>query len=178
MARFFYSDPYALRGALEQILNPPVGSRQEHDTPIPVDVYQDGNEIVIEGAVPGARLEDLELTCEDGLLTVRGQVVRPQHDYAVQEIPRGSFSRTLALPTDCQVKDASASFQDGILRIVLPKSKATVAHTIRIETPNPSRETARIVMEKNDGDIVDAVKGEDYREIDTKSARRRGRASK
>ncbi len=159
------------------MLNPPGASRQELDTPIPVDVYQDGNEIVIEGAVPGARLEDLELTCEEGLLTVRGHVLRPRHDYAVQDIPRGSFSRTLALPTECQVQEA-ASFQDGILKVVLPKSKATVTHTIRIETPTPNRESARIVMEKNDGDIVDAVKGEDYQEVDTKTPRRRGRSVK
>lgn len=104
--------------------------------------------------------------------------MRPRRDYAVQEIPRGSFSRTLALPTECQVHDARASFQDGILKIVLPKSKATVAHTIRIETPTQAPESSRIVMEKNDGDIVDAVKGEDYREVDSKSPRRRGRSSK
>ena len=57
--RFVYNDPYALRGAVEQLAGQqPVGTRRERDLPIPVDVYQQGNEIVIEGALPGAELTD------------------------------------------------------------------------------------------------------------------------
>ena len=140
--RFVYNDPYALRNAVEQLAGQqPMGTRRERDLPIPVDVYQLDNEIVIEGALPGARLEDLELTCEEGLLTVRGQVSAVDRDYAVQEIPRGTFSRTLAIPGKCDL--------------------------------GKGKESSRIVM---DGlDVVDAVKGQGYREIESKSPRRKGR---
>ncbi len=45
--RFVYTDPYALRGAVQQLAGQqPVATRRERDLPIPVDVYQQGNEIV------------------------------------------------------------------------------------------------------------------------------------
>ena len=130
--RFVYNDPYALRGAVEQLAGQqPIATRRERDLPIPVDVYQQGNEIVIEGALPGAELKDLELTCEAGLLTLRGSVAPVDRDFAIQEIPRGSFSRTLAL-------------------------------------------TSRIAMDKPE--VLEAVKGQGYREVGVKSNRRKGRS--
>src|SRR5438067_575877 len=120
--RFLYNDPYALRSAVEQLASQGGGGQapQERDQPIPVDVYRQGNDILIEGALPGARLEDLELNCEDGLLTIRGTIAAADRDFAVQEIPRGAFSRTLALPGECDVDQASASFDNGIVRIIIP----------------------------------------------------------
>src|ERR1700737_1087606 len=95
--RFVYNDPYALRGAVHEMAGSEPVATRERDLPIPVDVYQLDNEIVIEGAIPGARLEDLELSCEDELLTLQGEVAAVVRDFAIQEIPRGRFSRTLAL---------------------------------------------------------------------------------
>lgn len=171
--RFIYNDPYTLRNAVEQLAGQqPIATRRERDLPIPVDVYQEANEIVIEGALPGARLEDLELSCEDGLLTVRGEVSPADRDYAVQEIPRGTFSRTLALPNECDIQGARAFFENGILRIVLPRRRQRVAHTIKVEV-GKADDRSRIVMKKPD--VVDAVKGQGYREVDSKLTRRRAR---
>jgi len=171
--RFVYNNPYALRNAVDQLAGQqPIGTRRERDLPIPVDVYRLDNEIVIEGALPGARLEDLELTCEEGLLTVRGQVSPVDRDFAVQEIPRGTFSRTLALPGECDINAATASFDNGIVRIVLPRHRQRVAHTIKVEV-GKGKESSRIVMETPA--IVDAVKGQGYREVESKSNRRKGR---
>src|SRR3989442_12990425 len=117
-----------------------MAARRERDLPIPVDVYQQGNEIVIEGALPGAELKDLELTCEAGLLTLRGSIAPVDRDFAVQEIGRGTFSRTLAL-------------------------------TIKVES-GKSDTTSRIEMDKPE--VLDAVKGQRYREVGVKSNRRKG----
>jgi len=82
--RFLYNDPYALRIAVEQLANQASQAPPQRDQPIPVDVYRQGNDIVIEGALPGARLDDLELSCEEGLLTVRGTIAQSDRDFAVQ----------------------------------------------------------------------------------------------
>ncbi|MDQ6712457.1 MAG: Hsp20/alpha crystallin family protein [Candidatus Dormibacteraeota bacterium] len=172
--RFVYNDPYALRGAVEQLAGQhPTGTRRERDIPIPVDIYQEGNEIVIEGALAGAELKDLELTCEAGLLTVWGSVAPVDRDFAVQEIPRGTFSRTLALPAECELDNAKASFENGIIRIVLPRPRERVAHTIKVES-GKSDASSRIVMEKPE--VLDAVKGQGYREVGVKSNRRKARS--
>src|SRR5438045_4226963 len=126
--RFLYNDPYALRTAMEQLANQTSATGDEREQPIPVDVYQEGGNIVIEGALPGARLDDLELSCEEGLLTVRGTIAQSDRDFAVQEIPRGAFSRTLALPGECDIAQAKASFDSGIVRIVIPRQRHRAAH--------------------------------------------------
>lgn len=171
--RFLYNDPYALRVAVEQLANQANQAPPERDQPIPVDVYRERNEIVIEGALPGARLEDLELSCEDGLLTVRGMIAPTDRDFAVQEIPRGAFSRTLALPRECEVNEAKASFDNGIIRIVIPRQRQRTAHTIKVEVAD-TPESSRIVMEKPG--VIDAVKGEDYRDVQNKAEKRKGRS--
>ena len=172
--RFVYNDPYALRGGLERLAGEqPMATRRDRDLPIPVDVYQQDNEIVIEGALPGAEIKDLELSCEAGLLTLRGSVPPVDRDFAVQEIPRGTFSRTLALPSECDIEGATASFENGILRVVLPRPRQRVAHTIKVES-GKSEASARIMMEKPQ--VLDAVKGKGYREVGVRSNRRKGRS--
>jgi len=173
--RFVYNDPRSLRNAMEHFAGQHAGSQHLAEIPIPVDVYQEGNEIVIEGAIPGAETTSLELTCEDGLLTVRGQVEPVTRDFAVQEIPRGAFSRTLALPGECDIQHARATFDSGIVRIVVPRHKPRVAHTIKVEVAANHADASRIVMEKP-GEVVDSVKGEGYREIDGKQGRRQRRS--
>lgn len=172
--RFVYNDLYALRTAAEQLAGQqPIATRRERDLPIPVDVYQEGNKIVVEGALPGARLEDIELSCEEGLLTVRGRVSSVDRDFAVQEIMRGSFSRTLALPAECDPEQARATYENGIVRIVLPRQRQRVAHTIKVDV-GKADDSSRTLMEEPV--VVDAVKGEGYREVETKANRRRGRS--
>ena len=172
--RFVYNDPRSLRSAVEQFVGQHAESQHLAEMPIPVDVYQQGNEIVIEGAVPGAAPSSLELTCEDGLLTVRGEVEAVARDFAVQEIPRGTFSRTLALPGECDIQKARASFENGIVRIVVPRQKPRVAHTIKVEVASREADGSRIVMEEP-GDVVDSITGEGYREVEGKQARARRR---
>ena len=172
--RFVYNDPYALRGAVERLAGEqPIATRRERDLPIPVDVYQEGNDIVIEGALPGAELKDLELTCEAGLLTIRGSVPPVDRDFAVQEIARGTFSRTLALPAECEIEGAKASFENGIIRVVVPRPRQRVAHTIKVQGGKPDA-PAPIVLEKPE--VLDAVKGKGYREIGVKANQRKGRS--
>ncbi|TMD41147.1 MAG: Hsp20/alpha crystallin family protein [Chloroflexi bacterium] len=170
--RFLYNDPYALRIAVEQLANQASQAPPQRDQPIPVDVYRQGNDIVIEGALPGARLDDLELSCEEGLLTVRGTIAQSDRDFAVQEIPRGAFSRTLALPGECDIAQAKASFDSGIVRIVIPRQRQRAAHTIKVEVAE-SQDSSRIVMEKPD--VIDAVKGQGYTDVQNKNEKRKGR---
>jgi HSP20 family protein len=167
--RFFYNDPYALRFAVEHLAAP---ARQDQAQPIPVDVYREGTDIVIEGALAGARLEDLELTCDEGMLTVRGVVSSQDREFAVQEIPRGAFSRTLALPAECDVSQARASFSNGILRIVIPRQREQTSHSIKVEVSD-GKAGSKITMEKPE--VIDAVKGTSYTEVSAKDSKRKGR---
>jgi HSP20 family protein len=170
--RFVYSDPYTSRGAVKQMAGSEPVATRERDLPIPVDVYQLDKAIVIEGAIPGARLEDLELSCEGGLLTVQGQISSIDRDYAIQEIPRGRFSRTLVLPAECEVDGASASFENGIIRITIPRPRQRVTQTIKVQVGKGGEPSRR---PKDKPDVIEAVKRRGYREVALSSNRRKGR---
>lgn len=176
MPRFYFLDPLALTGALEQTLREPARRRADQvdqRDPIAVDVYRDGDSIVIEGALPGARLEDIEVNCQEGLLTIQASISEEEREYAVREIPKGPLSRSLALPAEANPEQATASFQDGILKIVVPRVPPKTGRTIRVESAGRPEDGSRIVMERrNDGDqIVDAVKGQDYKEVEGRRKR-------
>jgi len=96
-------------------------------------------------------------------------------NYAVRERPVGGLSRDLALPTECNVAEARASLQDGVLRVTLPMPKPKTSHSIKVEIASDASQPSRIVMESPR--IVDAVKGKDYREVDPGS-RPRGKRPK
>jgi HSP20 family protein len=170
--RFVYNDPYSLRGAVHETAGSQPVATRERDLPIPVDVYQLEKAIVIEGAIPGARLEDLDLSFEDGLLTLQGEVTPVDRDFAVQEIPRGRFSRTLALPVECEIDQATASFDNGVVRITIPRRRPRVAQTIKVQA---ARGGERSQAAKGKPEVIEAVKGRGYREVALKSNQRKGR---
>jgi HSP20 family molecular chaperone IbpA len=167
-----YNDPYTLRSTVHELAGSQLVATRERDLPIPVDVYQLDNEIVIEGAIPGARLEDLDLSCQDGLLTLQAEVAAVDRDFAVREIPRGTFSRTLALPVECEVDRATASFENGVLRITIPRRRPRVAHPIKVQIDKGGKPSPAA---KDKPEIIEAAKGGGYREVKLKSTRRKGR---
>jgi HSP20 family protein len=170
--RFVYSDPYTLRGAVHDLAGSQPVATRERDLPIPVDVYQLDNEIVIEGAIPGARLEQLDISCQDGLLTVQAEVAAVDRDFAILEIPHGRMSRTLVVPVECEVERATASFENGIVRITIPRRRQRAAHSIKVQVAKGG-ETPQVAKPKPE--VIEAVKGRGYREVALKSNRRKGR---
>jgi hypothetical protein len=77
------------------------------------------------------------------------------------------------------VNDAKASYENGILRIKLPQSSLSTRRTIKVEVGDDAGDSSRIVMEQNpQGETIDAVKGEGYQEVETKSPKKRSRTSK
>ena len=92
-----------------------------------VDLYEDGDEIVVKAELPGMGKEDIEVNISGNLLTVKGEKKKEEEikerDYYRSERSYGSFTRTLDLPDEVQAEKARASFKDGLLEIRLPKSE-------------------------------------------------------
>lgn len=91
-----------------------------------VDVYADGDNIVIETLVAGLDSDSLDISIAHDLVTIRGERKRakeiPNKNYYYQECFYGEFSRTILLPTDIDPDKAKANFsKNGILTIVMPK---------------------------------------------------------
>ena len=91
-----------------------------------IDVYADGNNIVIESLIAGLDPNDLDISITHDLVTIKGERKRSQEisskNYYYQECFYGNFSRTILLPTDIDPDKAKANFsKNGVLTIVMPK---------------------------------------------------------
>ena len=110
---------------------------EEAEGELAVDMYQSKNNIVIETAVAGVKPDDLDISIENDLVTIRGNrescEVEEAKDYFHQECYWGTFSRELILPEEIDAPKATASFKDGILTLKLPKLKRERVRKVKVK---------------------------------------------
>ena len=103
-----------------------------------VDLYETGDALVLEMAVPGIVAEDLDISIEGRQLTLQGAVPQLEEAegrrYWLQSIPRGEFRRTVTLPTTVEVEKAEATVQNGVLRLHMPKVGEARARKINVRS--------------------------------------------
>ena len=101
-----------------------------------LNVYEDGDTLVVEAQLPGLKPEDLEIDVERGVLTISGQATaeeeRKERNYLIREHRTGRFSRSLRLPATYDADACQANFEHGVLRLAFPKSEAAKPRRIQI----------------------------------------------
>ena len=112
------------------------GFTADSSASLPLDVTNSADALVVEAALPGIKPEDVEITVEDGTLTIRAESRQEREstegETLVSEIRRGSVSRMLALPSGLEADKATATFEHGMLRLTFPRAEAVKARQIRI----------------------------------------------
>lgn len=92
-----------------------------------VDIYEEGDDLVVKAELPGINKEDIEVKITDDYLTISGEKKKEEKvekkDYYRYERSYGSFSRTFRLPVDVQTDKAKAKFEKGVLEIRIPKTE-------------------------------------------------------
>lgn len=108
--------------------------RGEQERRLPLDVYATPSEIVIMANVPGLKSDEVDITLEGDTLSISGEVKPPLEntEYIFQERGYGKFSRTLTINVPVQQDKAEATFENGVLTIVLPKSEAVKPKSIKV----------------------------------------------
>ena len=103
-----------------------------------VDVYEEGDDLVVEAHLPGVRPDDLDVNVERGVLTISGQTEpdreQQQRNYLLREQRSGRFTRSLQLPSSYDTESCRATFEQGVLRLAFPKADAAKPRRIRIGT--------------------------------------------
>ena len=94
---------------------------------VPVDVIDNGPEIVIRASLPGVRPEDVSITVLGDNLTIKAAIpddeVLQGATYLRHERKASYFVRSLTLPISVEAERAEARFKNGVLNLVLPKSE-------------------------------------------------------
>ena len=101
-----------------------------------VDIFEEGNEVVVKAEIPGMKKEDIEVSITEDSLTISGEKKQEEKiekkEYHRIERSYGSFRRCFSLPDGVDGEKASASFKEGILEIRLPKTKASKRKAIAV----------------------------------------------
>jgi HSP20 family protein len=93
--------------------------------------------IIVTAEVPVVKPDDLHISIVDNVLTIRGETreetVNDGENYRTKERRHGSFSRSLQLPCRIEINDVEATYQEGMLRIVMPKCKPETSREVKIK---------------------------------------------
>lgn len=136
----FADDPFAsLQHALEQSLGQ-AGSLSPSfagATALRLDVKEDDKAFYVSADLPGMNEKEVEVTFEDGLLTLRGEkkIERDEKGdtWHVIERSSGSFARQVSLPSNVDDSKIEAKFEKGVLTVTLPKMPEEKAKSRKIE---------------------------------------------
>ncbi len=117
---------FGLRREIDRLFDDTFSREGFNWTPA-VDIKENSNEIRVDLELPGLKPEDVELTAENGVLTVRGEKKSERKEgednrYHVVERTYGSFMRTFQLPQGVDENQIQAEFDNGILAIHIPKA--------------------------------------------------------
>lgn len=104
-----------------------------------MDVVEDENGLVLELEIPGLAPEQVEVTTDQGLLTIKGEKVATRSREGVRalvtERTHGRFVRTLQLPQGLDEGKVEAQFENGLLRIRVPRAALPQARKVEIRRP-------------------------------------------
>ena len=106
------------------------------DWNIAIDVVQKPEEIVVNASLPGVKPEDIDVTIEDNVLTLKAERQAEHREensrYLVQERSYGSYYRALRLPDTVDVNKVKSSYEHGVLAISLPKAEEKKPRQIKV----------------------------------------------
>jgi HSP20 family protein len=94
-----------------------------------VNVSEDEKSYEIEVAAPGFHKEDIHINIDDDVLTISGEIKREEKEggngrqYSRREYTYNAFTRSFTLPDDTNQDQISAHYENGILKMMIPKSK-------------------------------------------------------
>jgi HSP20 family protein len=132
-----------LRRAMERMFDDPfirqVGGSRSTARRLPLDVYETPEAIVIEAALPGIKPEEVEVAVLGDTVTLSAgsdsETLSDEDGYRWREVQRGRVTRSVTLPQGVVADQASATFENGLLRLSFPKAQPAEAVRIPVTVP-------------------------------------------
>jgi len=118
----------AFRDAMERLADGPLAPA--------LDLYSTNDEIVARVALPGVKRDDVDITVDDDLVTIRGSVTfeneTPDGGYVHKELSHGLLNRSFWLAGVVNAQAARACLKDGLLTLTLPRTEVVVPAHVKV----------------------------------------------
>ena len=129
----FYLHPYPYRQVRRVT--------QRGDQTLGINIREEDEAYVLSALVPGLKAEDLNIQVLEDVLRIEGEYQRSgpadkadEQSYLVRELPNGSFTRTLRLPSVIDADHVEAKIADGVLTLTLPKAESARPKKISVKS--------------------------------------------
>ena len=138
-----FGDTLSLRDAMSQLFEQsmvrPSATAAARGGALPMDLYAEGDDFVLEVAVPGVSQETLDIAALGGQLLIQGEFATPAESqegrqYLSRQLPRGRFEQTVTLPTTIDAEKIEARCENGLLRLRLPKAETARRRRIALQS--------------------------------------------
>jgi len=123
----FYLHPYPYRQLARRAM-------QTRERSLDINVREEEDAYILSALVPGLTPDDLNIQVLEDVLRIQGEYRADENDYLVRELPNGSFTRTLRLPSVIDADKVEAKIANGILTLTLPKAESARPKKISIKT--------------------------------------------
>lgn len=131
-----FRDMFALHNLVNRVIdeafNGSTSSSMSYEWGFPMDVIETADHYLVKAALPGLKSDDLEITYNQGTLSIKGEVrdetekegedQKKDTRYHIRERRFGTFQRSVTLPVTINADAIEASYEDGVLTLKLPKS--------------------------------------------------------
>ena len=123
----FYLHPYPYRQMAR-------GAMQNRERTLGINIREEDDAYILSALVPGLKAEDLNIQVLEDALRIEGEYKADEQSYLVRELPGGSFTRTLRLPSVIDAEHVEAKIADGVLTLTLPKAESARPKKISIKS--------------------------------------------
>ena len=144
-----YREMMILRNAMDRLVdsdNLDISARlQPRNWGLALDVSENEDAFLVEASLPGFNPEDLQITYDSNVLTIKAEVKEEeekkdeQRRYYLRERRYGNFCRSLSLPSTIDADAIEAGFKDGVLTLTLPKVEEAKPKRIEVKSVDAAK---------------------------------------
>lgn len=121
----FYLHPQPYRRMARQLA-------ASNERALDINIREEDDAYILSALVPGLKADDLNIQVLEDVLRIEGAYKLDESGYLLQELPHGSFKRTLRLPAAIDADHVEAKITDGVLTLKLPKAESARPKRIKI----------------------------------------------
>ena len=121
-----YIQPYPFQRAARRF------SEQPRQRSLGVNIREEDEAYVLSALVPGLKAEDLNIQILEDVVSIEGEYKAVEAEFLLNELPSGTFRRTLRLPNEVDAEKVEAKIADGVLTLTLPKAESARPKKIKV----------------------------------------------